>query len=198
MNSEVDVRPLQARNETLRSFDWPTPLGRIKVLAMWQVLGPLLTRWKGYLAWSLLGMREDSPLDFYRQWKHWCRYPNYLFGDPAMWPLLRGFARTRAPLMAANSIDDRWAPPKSRNAFIAGYSNAALQILDVDPSRIALRAIGHLGSFKPDAMPLWQSALAWLDTCRTARSVVVSTGPDHSTRRESRRISIAGDVYGPA
>jgi predicted alpha/beta hydrolase len=177
---------------------WMAPLEQIKVLAMWHVLGPLLTTWKGYLAWSLLGMGEDLPLDFYRQWKRWCRYPNYFFGDPSMWHLARGFARVRTPLMAANSIDDRWAPPKSRDAFIAGYRNAARQTLDIDPSRFGLRAIGHMGYFKSDAMPLWESALAWLDTCRSARSVVVSTGPDPSTRREPRRISAAGDAYGPA
>ena len=143
---------------------WMEPLEQIKVLAMWNVLGPLLTRWKGYLSWSLVGMGEDVPLDFYRRWKHWCRFPNYFFGDPSMRYLTRSFGRIRAPLMAANSIDDRWAPPKSRDAFIAGYRNAARQTLDIDPSRMGLRAIGHVGYFKPHAMPLWESALAWLES----------------------------------
>jgi predicted alpha/beta hydrolase len=128
---------------------WMQPLERIKVLAMWHVLGPLLTRWNGYLSWSLVWMGEDVPLDFYHRWKHWCRFPNYFFGDPSMRYLARSFARIRAPLMAANSLDDRWAPPKT---------------LDIDPSRMGLRAIGHIGYFKPHAMPLWESALAWLES----------------------------------
>ena len=36
---------------------------------MWRVIGPLMTRYKGYLAWSKLGMGEDLPLGVYRQWK---------------------------------------------------------------------------------------------------------------------------------
>jgi predicted alpha/beta hydrolase len=154
---------------------WMEPLERIRVLAMWHLLGPLLTKWKGYLSWSLLGMGEDVPLDFYHRWKHWCRYPNYFFGDPSMRHLVRSFDQVRAPMMAANSIDDRWAPPKSRDAFMAGYRNAARQALDIDPSRMGLRAIGHMGYFKPHAIPLWESALAWLETLRS--------GPN--TRRQS-------------
>jgi predicted alpha/beta hydrolase len=145
---------------------WMPPLERIKVLAMWHLLGPLLTWWKGYLAWSLLGMGEDLPLDFYRQWKRICRYPNYFFGDPAMRHLVRGFARVRAPLMAANSVDDRWSPPESRDAFIVNYRNAARETIDLEPARIGLRSIGHMGYFRRNALPLWESALVWLDAQR--------------------------------
>ena len=53
------------------------PLERLRVLAMWRLVGPLLTRWKGYLPWSLLGMGEDLPLDVYRQWREWCSHPRY-------------------------------------------------------------------------------------------------------------------------
>ena len=41
------------------------------------------SRTTGYLAWSHLGMGEDLPLEVYRHWKAWCRYPHYLFDDPA-------------------------------------------------------------------------------------------------------------------
>ncbi len=143
---------------------WMPPLERIKVLAMWHLLGPVLTRWKGYLSWSLLGLGEDLPLSFYRQWKHWCRYPNYFFGDPAMHTLVRNFDRVRTPIMAANSVDDRWSPPKSRDAFMAGYRSAPLQSTNLDPRHYGLSAIGHMGYFKPDAQPLWSAALKWLDT----------------------------------
>lgn len=175
---------------------WMPPLERVKVLAMWNVLGPLLTRWKGYLPWSLLGMGEDLPLDFYRQWKHWCRYPNCFFGDRSMRRVARDFDRIRTPLMAANSIDDRWSPPKSRDAFMAGYRNAARQTLDIDPSRIGLRAIGHMGYFKPAAMPLWKSALAWFETLRNAQSAASFTGLDHSTTPQRTRP--AESIYGRA
>jgi predicted alpha/beta hydrolase len=143
---------------------WMPPLERIKVLLMWHVLGPLLTR-KGYLSWSELGMGEDLPLDFYRQWKHWCRHPNCFLGDPDMRRVARDFARIRTPMMAANSIDDRWSPPRSRDAFMLGYANTAWQALDLDPVHLGMAPIGHMGYFKAHAVPLWESALKWLDGC---------------------------------
>jgi predicted alpha/beta hydrolase len=159
---------------------WMPLIERIKVLALWHVVAPLLTRWKGYLSLSLLGMGEDLPLDFYTRWRRWCRYPNYFFGDPSVRYLLRSFDRVRAPLMAANSIDDRWAPPQSRDAFIAGYRNAARQTLDIDPARFGLREIGHMGYFRASAASLWESALGWLETGRSG-----APGMSSSARRAS-------------
>ena len=142
---------------------WMPPLERVKVLFLWHVLGPVLTAWKGYLPWSLLGMGEDLPLDFYREWKRWCRYPNYFGGDPSMQRSMHGFEQLRAPLMAVNSIDDRWSPPKSRDAFISSYRAAALETLDIEPAQLGLRAIGHMGYFRADAVRLWAQALDWLE-----------------------------------
>jgi predicted alpha/beta hydrolase len=142
---------------------WMPPLERIKVLALWHVIGPLLTRWKGYLPWSVLGMGEDLPLDFYRQWKRWCRYPDYFFSDPHVQHRLRQFSRVRTPILAANSIDDRWSPPKSRDAFMAGYTHATWEALDIVPAHLGLRALGHMGYFRLEARSLWLSALNWLD-----------------------------------
>lgn len=142
---------------------WMAPLERVKVLAMWHMLAPVLTAWKGYLPLSLLGMGEDLPLSFYRQWKNWCRYPNNFLGDPSVQHVARGFARVRTPILAANAIDDAWCPPRSRDAFMAGYINAAYESRDIDPRREGLPGIGHLGYFRASAMALWLSALRWLE-----------------------------------
>lgn len=143
---------------------WMPARERVRVLMLWHVLGPLLTTASGYLSWSRLGMGEDLPLDFYRQWKQWCRFPNFFFGDPAMHQVAQGFARVRTRMMAANAIDDRWSPPASRDAFITGYRNAVRETLDIDPARVGLPAIGHMGYFRPGAVRLWESSLAWLET----------------------------------
>ena len=66
-------------------------------------------------------MGEDLPMGVYRQWKRWCRYPHYFLDDPSMQRAVSDFDRIRSPIMAANSIDDRWAPPVSRDAFMVGY-----------------------------------------------------------------------------
>jgi len=141
---------------------WMPPIERVRVLAMWRVLGPLLTRWKGYLPWSLLGMGEDLPLSVYRQWRHWCRFPNYFFDDPTLAREMRErYARVRTPILAVNALDDGWAPPSSRDAFLRGYAGTRWEGLDLDPRGIGLRSIGHMGYFRADAARLWDATLAW-------------------------------------
>ena len=142
---------------------WMPGPERLRVLVLWHVLGPVATRWHGYAPLRRYGLGEDLPLGFYRQWRQWCRFPNFFFGDPSMQHVAQGFARVRTRMMAANATDDRWSPPASRDAFMTGYRNAARETLDIDPARVGLPAIGHMGYFRAGAVPLWDSALAWLD-----------------------------------
>ena len=144
---------------------WMPRAEQMRVQLMWRVIGPLLTRWHGFLAWSRLGMGEDLPVDVYRDWKHWCRYPRYFFDDPAMAEqVTRRFDRVRTPIIAANAIDDLWAPPASRDAFMAGYRNAQLRKVDLDPGKLGIGPIGHMGYFRRKAQPLWDEVLAWFAT----------------------------------
>ena len=142
---------------------WMPAMERLRVLLMWRLVGPLLVRMKGYLAWSWLGMGEDLPIDVYRQWKHWCNFPRYFFQDPKMAHLAAGFDSVRSPIMACNALDDLWARPRSRDAFMAGYRNVKWQALDIDPRQAGMGPIGHMGYFKAQCRPLWENALAWLD-----------------------------------
>lgn len=140
---------------------WMPPAERIKVSLMWHLVGPLLVRWHGYLAWSKLGMGEDLPLGVYRDWKHWCRFPRYFFDDPAMAHVAARFDQVTTPIVAANALDDLWAPPASRDAFMSGYRGTRWQGVDIDPQRIGLGAIGHMGYFRRTAQPLWHDVLRW-------------------------------------
>lgn len=140
---------------------WMPRRERARVQLLWNVLGPLVVRAYGYLAWSRFGMGEDLPLGVYRDWKRWCRFPRYFFDDPTMAPVVAQFAQVTTPIIAANALDDHWAPPASRDAFMAGYRNAAWQAVDIDPVPRGLGAIGHMGYFRPRAEPLWHEALAW-------------------------------------
>jgi predicted alpha/beta hydrolase len=142
---------------------WMPPLERIRVLFMWRVLGPLITRWKGYLAWSRLGMGEDLPLNVYRQWRQWCRFPRYFFDDPGMQHVQPQFDSVRTPMVALNALDDLWAPPSSRDAFMQGYRNAGWKGVDLDPRQLGPEGIGHMGYFRPAAQPLWQTTLDWFE-----------------------------------
>jgi len=68
-----------------------------------------------------------------------------------------------SPIMACNALDDLWARPNSRNAFMAGYRNVAWQSSDIDPRLSGLGPIGHMGYFKAHCRPLWEGALGWLE-----------------------------------
>jgi predicted alpha/beta hydrolase len=68
------------------------------------------------------------------------------------------------PVMAVNALDDLWARPASRDAFMAGYRNASVTAVTIDPARAGVGAIGHMGYFKAKAQPLWEDALAWFQT----------------------------------
>ncbi len=141
---------------------WMSGRERARVLLLWHLVGPLLTLGSGYLPWSRLGMGEDLPLQFYREWKRWCRFPNHFFGDPNMHELQLAFARVRTPILAANAKDDRWSPPVSRDAFMAGYATAPVATWDIDVAAGDTAGIGHMGFFRATALPLWEAALDWL------------------------------------
>jgi predicted alpha/beta hydrolase len=140
---------------------WMPRAEQLKVLLMWHVIGPLLTRWKGHLAWSKLHMGEDLPLGVYRDWKRWCKFPRYFFDDPSMPQVAGLFGRVRTPIVAANATDDLWAPPASRDAFMAAYINTTVCNVDIHPGQQGMGSIGHMGYFRRQAQPLWDDVLRW-------------------------------------
>jgi predicted alpha/beta hydrolase len=157
---------------------WMPRLERLRVRFFWEVVGPLVVRRTGYLAWSRLGLGEDLPRDVYRQWRQWCAHPGFWFDDPADGERMRAaFARVTAPVTAVTSTDDRWITPRGRDAFYAHLVAAEVTAVDVDPSRDGLPALGHMGYFRPGAEPLWDAALDALDDAHGSR-----TGPGGSAR----------------
>jgi predicted alpha/beta hydrolase len=153
---------------------WMPLVERLRVQAMWHLVAPPLVAWKGYFAWSLLGLGEDLPLPVYRQWRRWCAKPRYFFDDPASSPqqLLVDFAAVRTPIVAANALDDLWALPASREAFMAAYTGSPVIARDLDPKLLGIGPIGHMGYFRPAAQPLWDEVLDWFEQLRVPRAAV--------------------------
>ncbi len=141
---------------------WMPPLERLRVHFLWRVVGPLLVGTTGYLSWSRLGMGEDLPRDLFLQWRRWCQWPRYFFDDPDLPGLAEQFAAVRTPIRAVNALDDRWAPPASRDAFMAAYRNAAVDAVTLEPRALGVASVGHLGYFRPPLASLWQDTLDWL------------------------------------
>ncbi|ATB34712.1 alpha/beta hydrolase [Cystobacter fuscus] len=80
--------------------------------------------------------------------------------DPAVPELRELCMRVRAPIAAANALDDAWAPPRSRDAFLLNaYRNTHVDRIDIDPHDLG--PIGHMGYFRRNASPLWDRVLDW-------------------------------------
>lgn len=133
----------------------------LKIRLFWNLIMPVIVAWKGYMAWSLLGMGDDLPRGVYRDWKRWCSFPHYYFDDPRMSHVHARYAAVRTPCAFVTSRDDPWAPPMSRDAFVKGYLNAPLTLYDIEPAA-GKPAIGHMGYFRSEAQPFWDEALDWL------------------------------------
>ena len=143
---------------------WMPVAERLKVQFMWSVIFPALVAWKGYLPWKMLGIGADMPKDVYRQWKRWCSMPHYFFDDPLVCEERKQqFAQVRTEVTAAVALDDLWALPASRDAFMDYYSGAQVIRRDIDPQEfgLAFGRIGHMGYFRSTAQPLWDQVLTW-------------------------------------
>jgi predicted alpha/beta hydrolase len=146
-------------------YGWMKRSEGIKVWVLWNLVAPILAKLWGYHPMSKLGLGEDLPLGVYRDWKYWCSFPRYFFDDP----LPRGkaiaekFKDIRIPIAACVSQDDLWAPPASRDAFITGYVNAAVEYIDIHPEQLGLPQIGHMGYFRKETgAALWPQIIRWL------------------------------------
>ncbi|TAK92435.1 MAG: alpha/beta fold hydrolase [Burkholderiaceae bacterium] len=150
--------------------DFMPPAERIKVLFMWHVIGPLLTRMLGYQPTSWLGIGEDLPLGVYRHWKRWCAYPRFWLDDPTL-NLAPVLAAIRVPMVAINSTDDAWVTPASARAVFDAYSGTTVKYIAVTPQSLGVPAIGHMGYFRQgvgDA--LWVNAADWITQWATERA----------------------------
>lgn len=137
---------------------WMPKLESLRVRLLWNLILPPLTRWKGYSPWKMLGMGEDLPAGVFWQWRRWCRFPCYFFDDPTMSGIRAQYAKVTSPIVAVNAMDDLWALPRSRDAFMEAYQNAPVRRINIDTQRRG-NAIGHMGYFKADAQPLWDEML---------------------------------------
>lgn len=132
---------------------------RLKVDVIWNLVFPFMARKDGYIAWSKFNMGEDLPMGVYRQWRKWCKSPEYFFADQDLAELHDQYAQVKTPIYAATALDDDWALPLSRHAFMKYYRNAPMQYVDFQAQDFALKKIGHMGYFKKDAVAIWDQVV---------------------------------------
>ena len=132
---------------------------RIKVQVFWQLLFPPLVKFYGYLPWQKLGLGADLPAALFYQWKRWCNSPTYFFSDPNCAHLKQRYAQVKTHIYAVSALDDAWALPPSRQAFMQHYTAATYHAIDIQAKQYGLKQIGHMGYFRVHATPIWQEML---------------------------------------
>lgn len=129
---------------------------RIKVQVIWNIVFPPMVAASGYLPWSKLKMGADLPKHVYQQWRKWCNNPTYFFGDPEHKYLHDVYAQIKTPIYAVAALDDAWALPASRHAFMQHYTQAPMHYIDITPQQYGLKDIGHMGYFRKGSEKIWQ------------------------------------------
>ena len=136
---------------------------RLKVQVLWQIIFPPVVRYSGYLPWSKFNMGADLPLGVYQQWRKWCKNPLYFFQDAEQAELIAQFAQVKTPIYAVSALDDDWALPKSRYAFMQHYKNAPIEYINLRAQDVGMQKIGHMGYFRQGAEQIWQRLFDRLD-----------------------------------
>lgn len=132
---------------------------KMKVHVMWNLIFPPMVALKGYLPWSKLNMGTDLPVDVYTQWRKWCKNPTYFFADPEQQHLAAHYAQVKTPIYAVSALDDDWALPNSRHAFMQHYRQADMHYLNIEAADYGLKQIGHMGYFRQGAEGIWKEML---------------------------------------
>lgn len=136
---------------------------KFTVQVMWNIIFPPIVALKGYLPWSKLNMGADLPLGVYQQWRKWCKHPTYFFADPELPDLKQRYANVKTKIFAVSALDDDWALPNSRHAFMQHYTHANLKFIDISASDYGLKQIGHMGYFRKGAEPIWNEMIHTLE-----------------------------------
>jgi predicted alpha/beta hydrolase len=86
----------------------------------------------------------------------------YLFTDPDL-PGLPNFEKYRGALRALCMSDDPWATRPAVELLCSGFTAITPEIISITPADAGVKAIGHLGFFRPEHRDtLWRGAAEWI------------------------------------
>ncbi len=136
-------------------------LARLRMLALWYVVIPLLTTVFGYLPARRLGLGEDQPRGVARQWACWGRHRDYILSADS--ETRQRFAELTLPIRAYSLADDSFAPRPAVTALLAAFRNAEMDHRHLEPGAVRQQRIGHFGFFRePLRDTLWGDVANWL------------------------------------
>ncbi len=137
-------------------------VSKLSMAALWHVGVPLVTKTLGYLPMKALGQGENIPGGVAREWAAWGRDRRYVGVRVAELPHA-GYATWGGPLRALAITDDPYAPRRAVDALVRLYTAAWTEVVEVAPSAVGARSIGHFGWFSERFRDtLWADARTWL------------------------------------
>ncbi len=135
---------------------------KLRLALLWHVLFPAASRLYGYFPGRRLGLGADLPAGVALNWARWGRHPAYIVDERGE-PIRRYFRAFTAPIRAYSFADDPYAPRRAVEELLSFYENAPREHIHLAPGDLGVRAIGHLGFFKPTFRDsLWRETADWL------------------------------------
>jgi predicted alpha/beta hydrolase len=149
---------------------WPF-MGRLKLMLLWYVLIPMMSRGKLFNAKKLGLGTYPWPAAAAKQWACWGQQKDYLFNPSFNFDLSPWHNFTK-PILSFGFTDDEMAPEAAIDGLLAEFGksvndNRHIEKRIIDPKSIGLEHIGHFGFFKPSAQQLWQDTAAWIHQTQT-------------------------------
>lgn len=130
---------------------------------MWYFAVPLYTRLFGYFPGKKVKKVGDLPKGVIFQWAQWCKSPHYVV-DRKGNPILDGYDKIRAPILAMSFTDDEMMSRRSIDSLHDKYRSAPVERRYIAPQDVQAKRIGHFGFFRPEfRQTLWTQALEWME-----------------------------------
>lgn len=141
--------------------DWAAPSRRRAPLLL-HLAGPVLTPLFGYFPGRRLRLLADLPGPAMQQWSRWCRHPGFAWGaEPEQ--VRPALDAACFPLAAFSFTDDEAMTEACTRTLLQALPQVRSTLRVLSPGEVGLRAIGHLGAFRPEAAqglwPLFEAAL---------------------------------------
>jgi len=135
---------------------------RLRVIAVLNLLGPVLSRLIGYMPGRKLGLSEDIPRAAMLDWSSWTLRKNYFFDDPSMRAKHKA-EQLRVPMLAVGASDDLWASEQQMDLLAEQVTGALVERRTYRPQEIGVKSIGHHGLLRRGVgEPVWNDILDWL------------------------------------
>lgn len=133
------------------------PPTKRSVWFLWYFLAPVLVPILNYFPGKKLGILCDLPKGVIMQWRTWCLKENYAIEHEGQW-LKERFANVKTPITCIRFSDDDMMSSTSIDALHGCFTGSDVKHVNIEPSDINKKRIGHIGWHKQSYEALWELA----------------------------------------